>query len=150
MELILQRERESKEWTQGRLYIDDNRTPECFTLEDQNQQQKVTHETRIPAGRYEIKLRTFGRHHERYSQLFKDFHKGTLWLQNVPGFTDILIHIGNDDDDTSGCLLVGQFFVEEAGKVLRSTIAYERLYKKIIAAFYRGEKVFITIKDING
>lgn len=148
MELLLQRTTESKEWTQGKLYIDG--VYECHTLEDQHQKKKVMHETRIPAGRYEIKLRTEGGHDERYAQKFPTIHKGMLWLQDVPNFTWILIHIGNVDDDSSGCVLVGRTANPITGKIFESTIAYKALYRKVIKAFDKNEKVFITIKDING
>jgi hypothetical protein len=147
MELLLQRQTESSEWTQGVLSIIGD-SSKIFTLEDQSQAKKVMHETRIPSGRYEIELRTFGGHHEKYKIKFPDIHVGMLWLQNVPGFHDILIHIGNTDDDSSGCILVGSTFV--AGKLTLSTTAYITLYKKVIAAFNKKEKVFITVKDING
>lgn len=145
MELLVKRKSESKEWTQGELFIDGKF--ECFTLEDQKQVKKVMHETRIPAGRYRILLRTEGSRHEKYSKKFPRFHKGMLWLQDVKNFQWILIHIGNTDDDSSGCLLVGRKFAE--GKLFESTLAYEAMYKKVITAFDRGEDVFITIKDIN-
>lgn len=145
MELLVKRKSESKEWTKGELFID--RVFECYTLEDQRQDQKVMHETRIPSGRYEIKLRTEGGHHERYKRKFPTEHKGMFWLQDVPGFKWILIHIGNDDDDTSGCILVGRGF--KGDKLYDSTIAYKALYQKVIKAFERKEKVFITITDIN-
>lgn len=146
MELLLKRQTESKEWTQGKLSLDG--VPECFTLEDQSQVKKVMNETRIPAGRYQILLRTFGGHHEQYAIKFPLFHKGMLWLQNVPGFHDILIHIGNTDDDSSGCIVVGKGYQD--GKLSFSTVAYISLYKKVIQALNNKELVFITIKDING
>lgn len=142
MQLILKRETESDEWTQGKLYVEGEFI--CWTLEDQSQEKKVMHETRIPTGTYEIKLRTFGGHHEKYSVKFPTFHKGMLWLQDVPEFKDILIHIGNTDDDSSGCILVGSDFKD--GRLISSTVAYEKLYKKVIKAFDAGKKISITIK----
>ncbi|MAT70311.1 MAG: hypothetical protein CMJ58_12400 [Planctomycetaceae bacterium] len=32
----------------------------------------------------------------------------TLRLSNVPGFTDILVHVGNTQGDTQGCILAGK------------------------------------------
>ena len=61
MELRLQREKNNGDTTIGRLYIDGEY--ECYTLEDQPNDKKVYGETRIPAGTYEIKLRTTGTTH---------------------------------------------------------------------------------------
>lgn len=144
MELTVQRIENNGKATTGRLYI--NGAFQCCTLEDEPREVKVMAETRIPAGRYEIKLRTFGGHHTKYSEKF-GFHKGMLWLQDVPNFKDILIHIGNTEKDTAGCLLVGK--VVNNFTLLQSTIAYEELYKKVIAAFDKCEEVFITINDEN-
>lgn len=141
MELLLQRKEESTEWTHGKLYL--NNVYECDTLEDQSQEKKVMHETRIPTGRYKIILRTFGGHHEKYKKY--SFHKGMLWLQNVPGFKDILIHIGNTDDDSSGCILVGRRFAD--GVLQESTVAYSALYPKVLKALENQEEVFITVRN---
>ena len=65
------------------------------------------HETCIPEGEYEIKLRTVGGFNERYTKKYPTMHRGMLWLQDVPGFEYILIHQGNTDEHTSGCLIVG-------------------------------------------
>ena len=105
------------------------------------------HETRIPAGTYEVTLRTVGGFHGKYSKRFSDIHKGMLWVRDVPGFEYILIHCGNDDDDTSGCLLVGNTQTENAssdGFVGSSTNAYKKIYVPISEALERGEKVEIT------
>jgi hypothetical protein len=34
----------------------------------------------------------------------------TFWLQDVPGRSEILFHKGNIDDDSHGCILVGESF----------------------------------------
>ena len=80
----------------------------CFTLEDEFREIKISGETRIPAGTYNVTLRTEGGFNQRYNDKFgTDFNKGMLWVRDVPGFEYILIHIGNTDDNTEGCLLVG-------------------------------------------
>lgn len=144
MEIKIKRYHETKNYTIGRLFIDGKF--ECYTLEDEHRDVKVMHETRIPAGRYEIKLRKFGGHHIRYKTKFPDFHQGMLWLQDVPGFKDILIHIGNTDVDTSGCPLVGADVDLKNGRILYSTRAYTKFYKKVIGELTSGKKLFITIE----
>ena len=79
----------------------------AYTLEDEKRDEKVMSETRIPAGTYEVKLRTEGGHHNKYASRYGSMHKGMLWLQDVPNFKWILIHCGNTDEHTAGCLLVG-------------------------------------------
>lgn len=122
----------------------------CFTLEDQHQDKKVMHETRIPSGTYEITLRTVGGFHQRYSKQFPDIHKGSLWIRNVPGFEFILIHIGNTDNDSSGCILVGDIVTQNVtnrGHIGDSTKAYKRLYPQIADVISKGIKVYIQIFD---
>lgn len=142
MEILVKRQTESSEWTQGQLFLDG--ILECFTNEDQAQPQKVMHETRIPAGRYKVILRTFGGHHEKYKVKFPEFHKGMLQIVDVPGFRDILFHIGNTDDDSSGCILVGKSFT--GGKLVHSTLAYIDFYKKVVKAASEG-RLWVTVKD---
>lgn len=144
MNLKVQRFLKADDFTIGRLSI--NEVIECYTLEDEKRDKKVMHETRIPAGKYEIKLRTFGGHHERYKVKFP-FHKGMLWLQDVPNFKDILIHIGNTDEDTSGCLLVGKTADLLKGTIAQSTVAYTQLYQKVEPELTKGNKVFIEVLD---
>jgi hypothetical protein len=122
----------------------------CFGLEDQAQEVKVMAETRIPAGVYPIKLRTVGSFHPRYAAKFPDIHKGMLWLQDVPGFEWIYIHMGNTDDHTSGCLLValqGRFSLDSRMTIPNSEPAYRRLYEAVVDAAEAGD-LFIHVKDI--
>ena len=108
MELEVLRISSQKDSTNGILFdvTGGKRKFLCYTLEDEYRKDKVKGETRIPAGTYDIILRKVGSFHTKYSEKFKDMHKGMLWVKDVPNFEYILIHIGNTDEDTSGCLLV--------------------------------------------
>ena len=122
----------------------------CWTLEDEFRAIKVMKETRIPAGTYELMLRTFGTHHERYLRKFgKEFHKGMIQLKDVRNFTDILIHIGNTEVDTAGCLLVGSLAAIENNRytILNSTKAYKYVYPLMANPLYAGEQVFLKVTD---
>lgn len=136
MKLLVERYKSTPEATLGRLYIDG--VLECYTLEDEFRAVKVKAETRIPAGTYQIKLRTEGTHHLHYANKFPDIHKGMLWLQNVPNFQWILIHIGNTEKDTEGCLLVGADMDEAKMTIGRSTVAYRLLYTKVVQSAIDG------------
>ena len=155
MELLTQRISTSEESTIGVMYITESQyvtgSPAffCFTMEDQPNEPKVPGETRIPAGRYEIMLRTEGGMHGRYSKKF-DWHRGMLWLQSVPGFEWVYIHYGNYERDTDGCILVGdgaQSNVLDDGMVMSSVTAYTRLAQEIYDEIDRNEEVWITIED---
>lgn len=143
MKLTVLREKSADDYTMGQLLID--RKYECYTIEDEIRTKKVWGETAIPAGTYQIKLRTEGTFHKKYSVKFPDFHKGMLHVTNVPGFEYVLIHIGNTDDDTAGCLLVGR--QRKEGSILESTLAYKNLYKKVAAELVAGREV--TIEYVN-
>ena len=122
----------------------------CFTIEDEKRTEKVFGETRIPEGIYKVKLRIEGGFHTKYSQRFSDFHKGMLWLQDVPNFEYVLIHTGNTDEDTAGCLIVGDKLVQNVtteGRVESSTNAYKRIYPKIAEEILNGGIVSIEYVD---
>jgi hypothetical protein len=125
----------------------------CYTLEDEYREEKVAGETRIPAGTYDIVLRTVGGFHSRYVKKYGEMHKGMLWVWDVPGFEYILIHTGNTDEHTAGCLLVGDTqqanFGSSNGMVGSSVNAYKRIYPPIAAAIESGEKVTITYTDFD-
>ncbi len=148
MELTVLRYSSGEESTLGLFFIDKKFA--CYTLEDEYREKKVYGETRIPAGRYRVILRTAGSHHIRYKQKFPEFHKGMLHVTQVPNFSHILIHIGNTDDDTEGCLLVGESTysnVKQIGRINSSTIAYKRIYPVIASAIENGDEVWIRYQD---
>ena len=128
------------------------RTFLAYTLEDEHRDEKKYGETRIPNGTYEVGLRTVGGYHQKYSKRFPDIHIGMLHVTNVPGFEYILIHCGNTDEHTAGCLLVGDSQennqITKDGFIGKSTQAYKRIYPRIAEAIECGEKVLITYKNI--
>lgn len=150
MELVLSRYAHGDDSTLGLLFLDGEWA--CYTLEDEYRTRKVYGETRIPAGRYKVILRVEGGFHNRYSRKFPDMHRGMLWVKDVPGFEYILVHIGNRDDDTAGCLLVGDQANNnriDDGFVAHSTQAYRRIYPRIAAACELDQRgVWITVEDL--
>ena len=122
----------------------------CYVCEDEKREVKVDGETRIPVGTYKIELRNEGGMTKRYAAKFPGLHRGMLWLKDVSGFEWVYIHIGNDDDDTQGCILVGYGANRVGGenKVANSTTAYKDLYTAILAAIDRGEEITIAIWEI--
>jgi hypothetical protein len=103
MTLHLQREPSAKGATLGKLSIDG--VVYCDTLEDQIReipgvpvsQWKVQDQTAIPAGRYKVEI-----------AMSPHFKRELPHLLNVPGFSGVLIHGGNEHGDTKGCVLVGR------------------------------------------
>lgn len=128
----------------GKLFL-------CYTLEDERRALKVKGETRVPAGTYKIELRTEGGFHGRYSKKYPGVHIGMLHIVDVPNFEYILIHTGNTDEHTAGCLIVGDS--QENNRIIvdgfvgKSVNAYKRIYPSIAKAIQKGEEVTITYID---
>jgi hypothetical protein len=155
LELELYRISSNKDSTLGCLYeLQGNGKKRylCFTLEDEYREVKVMAETRIPDGKYEIKLRDFGGYHEKYKKRFEDIHQGMLWLQDVPNFKYILMHCGNTAEDSAGCLLLGYAPKRLKGgdfALYNSTQAYFDIYPPIEKVLSNGGVVTIKIIDFD-
>ena len=123
----------------------------CYTLEDERRVLKVRGETRVPAGTYKIELRNEGGFHQRYTKKYPGIHRGMLHITDVPNFEYILIHTGNTDEHTAGCLIVGDAqennLLLPDGFVGKSVNAYKRIYPSIAKAISQGEEVTITYID---
>lgn len=142
MEIKVKRIAKKATYTIGKLYIDGKYF--CDTLEDKDRgltssmseseisKIKVYGKTAIPTGTYTIIW--------NYSSKFK---KMMPLLLNTPGFSGIRIHSGNTEDDSLGCILVGDN--KQVGKVLNSRDTVNRLYP-IIKEACSKEKVTITIE----
>lgn len=153
MKLLLRRTFKGPRYTIGKLFI--NGVYECDTLEDQDRgltsqmtleeikAKKVYGVTAIPTGTYSIDMSTV-------SPKFKDRawakpYKGILpRLENVKGYEGVLIHVGNDQEATSGCILVGENRIK--GKVINSTACFYALMTVLLKAQSIGESIELTIE----
>lgn len=141
MKLRLERLWPKKDYTVGRLYVDDRLF--CNTLEDRivdknkngvfdGEEKKVYGESAIPYGTYKIIYNwspKFGRNLPR--------------LLNVPHFEGILIHPGNTAADSAGCILVGKN--TEVGRLTNSRYISDELNKLIDEAQQKEEPITIEI-----
>lgn len=96
MKVVLKRVSSTvKDGTFGTLLIDD--VPICVTLEE-TWLGNIQQESCIPAGAYKVKA---------YSGTK---YKNVWQVYGVPNRSAILIHWGNTERDTVGCILVGRSF----------------------------------------
>ena len=150
MKLTLYRYAHGKDSTAGILRDSDGNFL-GYVVEDEFRERKVAGETRIPAGKYEIKFRKVASPKTaNYRQRF-DWFNWHLELQNVPGFDYVYIHVGNDDDDTEGCLLTGwQAYRRDDGEytIGRSTDCFRSLYAKLRRDLDSEVKCTITITNL--
>lgn len=133
MELLLKRKFKGEKYTIGDLYIDGEFF--CNTIEDVVRElpekcpntpkwqacrckEKVYAETAIPAGTYKV---TLGES-PRFKRILPIIH-------NVPHFLGILIHTGNTEEHSAGCIIIGKNMVK--GKVLYSKVTMAALMEKL-------------------
>ena len=155
MKLEVLRFSSQEDSTNGILFdiTDGKREFLCYTLEDEHRDVKKYGETRVPAGTYNITFRTVGGFHGRYTKKYGEMHKGMLWVREVPNFEYILIHTGNTDEHTAGCLLLGDSqqtnFGSSNGFVGSSVNAYKRVYPAIAEVLENGGDVTITYTNFD-
>lgn len=100
LKLKLTRKPSNAQATLGEMTVDG--FPFCETLEDPvrelgpNGEGKVYGQTAIPAGTYRVAINWSVK-----------FQKKMIAVLDVPHFTGIRIHSGNDAGDTEGCILLG-------------------------------------------
>ena len=141
MKLELKRIALKPNYTIGKLFI--NGTYYCDTIEDKvidlnkngkfdDGLSKVMHQTAIPYGTFKVVV--------NYSPKFK---RELPRLLDVPYFEVILIHNGNDQNSSSGCIIIGEN--KTVGKVTNSTFYMNNLTARIKDAQNKGETITITI-----
>lgn len=126
MKLTLQRYLFANDYTMGLLFIDG--VYFCDTIEDKFRGndlkgKKVSGETCIPYGVYTVKI--------TYSPKYK---KNMPQLLDVPYFTGVRIHSGNNASESSGCVICG--IKSKNGEVLESRKTYNALMSRLQTAKY--------------
>lgn len=142
MKLTLNRRFKAPEYTIGDLYIDGQWF--CNTLEDTDrdlsqdmlltyiQNKKIKSQTAIPTGTYKVDMDTVSPKYSNYSKYpyAKQFNAKMPRLLNVKGFEGILIHAGNTQKHTDGCILVGINKVK--GQVINSQATWKKLMSVLL------------------
>ena len=143
MEILVKRVAKRPTYTIGKMFTNGEYFSD--TLEDTERgltqdtplsiikNKKIAGSTAIPTGRYEVIINRSPK-----------FKRNLPRLQNVPGFDGILIHRGNTDKDTAGCILVGENKV--VGKVINSTGYELKLVEILTKAQNNKELITITIE----
>ncbi len=146
MKLRLYRKVQKITYTIGRLYFADTH---CDSLEppvrklldingdgdfNDEGEGKVYGNTAIPAGCYRIIM--------IYSPTF---NRLMPYLQDVPGFTGVMIHPLNDVSQTKACIGVGENSIR--GKLVNSRAWSDVINAKLIEAEKREEENWIEIYD---
>lgn len=130
---------------------------QCFGIEDEERKVKVAKETRVPNGIYDVILKKEANFHNRYKEKFGSFHIGMLCVCNKPNyvlendgmrFESILIHIGNYESNTDGCLLLNYGVDSTTFQGSNSTAAYKDFYAKVAHRIDSGEQAQIIYTDI--
>jgi hypothetical protein len=153
MELVVDRKWKKQSYTISNLTIDGKWF--CNVLEDADRdldnsmsiekikEIKKPSITAIPRGTYEITLDVVSSKYSKI-QFYQEVCNGKVpRLLNVKGFDGILIHAGNTDKDSAGCLLVGHNKVK--GQIIDSKNTFKKLYNLLKDRKIKGEKITITI-----
>jgi len=121
----------TRDTTVGKLYI--NGDFFCYTLEDVLRPKglKIAKHTCIPSGVYNLKL-TMSHRFQRILPLIID----------VPNYTGVRIHGGNNSTDTEGCILLGYNFINE--NTIQNSMAVKDLIVKLSEA---NKKITLIISE---
>lgn len=153
MKLRVERTYRGPLYTIGHLYV--NGKYFCDTLEDPDRgltqsmpltqiaSIKIKGDTCIPYGTYVVTLNVISAKYSNISKYpYTAMAKGKMpRVIGVPGFEGILIHAGNTQKDTMGCLLVGENKVK--GQVINSQATWKKLYPILKAASDKKETITI-------
>ena len=134
MKIVIKREIKGNTYTAGKMYVDDWYFAD--TLEPKNidwsKEEKTLGKTAIPEGTYKLKM--------RFSTKFKC---QMPFLQNVPHFEGIMLHVGNSVRDSRGCILVGTRTFPSV--LTHSRDAVNRLI--LLIEEHKGESITVSVEN---
>ncbi len=139
LELVLIRRWFTPNTSIGKLYIDG--LLYCYTLEDvTREEEKIKKETAIPYGIYKVLMTVSGIAYKWNTQ-------GSLLplLVDVPDFSGIRIHPGQQKGHTEGCILPG--FTRSVDKIGKSTNAFWPLFELLLYCHQKNYPVKIKVTN---
>ena len=153
MQLTLTRIATNSRYTIGRLQINGQYLMDILEPADRGltsdmplnklKRLKVKGKTAIPTGGYRIDMTTVSTRF-KYRSWARPYGGILPRLLNVPFFSGVLIHVGNDENDTEGCLLTG--YNKRKGQVVDSVKAFNLLMRDyLLKAVERGEEIWIDV-----
>lgn len=103
---------------------------ECFSLEEDKEGLESGKDLRIPEGNYNLKRHTPSRFENTLRSITKKDDDAMINVYNdeVPASRAILIHWGNTDKDTQGCILLGLTKDNNNESVGQSRLACKEFY----------------------
>lgn len=153
-EYILQRLSDNRDCTIGAFFKITSLNKlllQGWSLEDEYREDKISKETRVPAGKYEIIINPIDTSLTKKYQAKYNWFDKHLMLKDVPDFVGVYFHIGNTDADTAGCILLGDNTdnnVIGPGSISNSTPCFMRFYKELYPFLQiKGNNAFVTIRD---
>lgn len=139
IKILVKRIAKKTKYTIGKLFIngvfyantleDADRGLTQNMSEDEIKSKKIYGETAVPTGTYKIDMSTVSPKFKNRSWA-RPYEGKVPRLINVKGFDGVLIHPGNSDQDTFGCLLVGKNDV--VGKVTNSVNYFHKIMTELI------------------
>lgn len=140
MKILLDRFFKGPKYTVGHLYIDGKYF--CDTIEDVDRgllnsmplseikAKKIPSKTAIPRGTYKITLDVISPKYSKRDYYIKVCKGKVPRILNVKGFEGILLHTGNSEESSAGCIILGENKVK--GKVINSRVTFEKFYKELL------------------
>jgi len=139
MKILIERVDYGDKQTIGKLYLLNSLNEiieEFWSLElpNKDNQRRISC---IPEGKY------IGKRHESVK------HGDSIWIQDVPNRSEILIHKGNYYTDILGCILIGSSIMDiNKDGVVDVVNSRNSIYKLMKAIVFKKGKIEIEIKKL--
>ncbi|ECK8355996.1 hypothetical protein FR372_07580 [Campylobacter jejuni] len=119
---------------------------ECFSLEEDKEGLESGKDLRIPEGNYNLRRHTPSRFENTLRSITKkdDDTMINVYNDEVPASRAILIHWGNTDKDTQGCILLGLTKDNNNESVGQSRQACKEFYDLVYSKNLQDIKLEIT------
>ncbi|EEP0874401.1 hypothetical protein HA006_000990 [Campylobacter jejuni] len=148
MKITINRRYTGKTCVIGKFKVldDDKILFECFSLEEDKEGLESGKDLRIPEGNYNLKRHSPSRFENTLRSITKkdDDTMINVYNDDVPSSRAILIHWGNTDKDTQGCILLGLTKDNNNESVGQSRLACKEFYDLMYGKNLEDIKLEIT------